>query len=141
MVLIARSGRQIEFAAGVLYEKAHVPPSNDLRALFWVDQNSIIGWVVGFTGWIGKTVQMHVANISTTRYLPRALRDASFDWAFNYHNLDLVFVVVNSLNDASMNLTERLGYKEKTRWEDMHDDGGDLVLKEMYKKDCRWIKH
>jgi len=45
------------------------------------------------------------------------------------------------LNDASMNLTERLGYKEKTRWENMHDDGGDLVLKEMYKKDCRWIKH
>lgn len=34
----------------------------------------------------------------------------------------------------------KLGFKEKTRWENMHDDGGDIVVLEMYKNDCRWLR-
>ena len=27
------------------------------------------------------------------------------------------------------------------RWKGMHDDGGDLILLEMQKENCKWIEH
>jgi hypothetical protein len=39
-----------------------------------------------------------------------------------------------------MNYDKKLGFTELVRLEGMHDDGGDLVVLEMNKTDCRWIK-
>jgi hypothetical protein len=39
-----------------------------------------------------------------------------------------------------MNYDKKLGFTEVVRLEGMHDDGGDLVVLEMNKADCRWIR-
>ena len=119
-----------ELSAGILYERALVQPTNDLKSLLWYSKRGTIDWVVGYTAWIGKTVQMHVVCVGEHKYTPKPL---------NKCGVDIVFGVVNSLNDNVLKYDIKLGFKEKMRWEGMHDDGGDLILLEMHKRDCKWI--
>jgi len=39
-----------------------------------------------------------------------------------------------------MEYDQKLGFKEATRFEGVHDNGGDIVVFCMNKADCRWIK-
>ena len=129
-----------ELSAGILYERALVQPTNDLKSLLWYSKRGTIDWVVGYTAWIGKTVQMHVACVGGYKYTPKSLLYAAFDYPFNKCGVDIVFGVVNSLNNNVLKFDLKLGFKEKMRWEKMHDDGGDLILLEMHKKNCKWIR-
>jgi hypothetical protein len=39
-----------------------------------------------------------------------------------------------------MEYDQKLGFKEAVRFPGVHCDGGDLVVFEMNKADCRWIR-
>jgi len=39
-----------------------------------------------------------------------------------------------------MEYDQKLGFKEAVRFPGVHDNGGDLVVFEMNKSDCRWIR-
>ena len=84
---------------------------------------------------------MHVARMGEYKYTPKPLIYAAFDYPFNKYGVDIIFGVVNSMNTNALEFDQKLGFKEKIRWNGMHDDGGDLILLEMHKKDCKWIKH
>jgi|TARA_R110002020_G_C16022634_1_gene752099 L-amino acid N-acyltransferase YncA len=139
MVVVANTQKQIELAAGILYERAFVQPTNDLKALFWYSKKGSIDWVVGYNTWIGRTVQMHV--VSSGESNPKTLAFAAYDYPFNQCGVDIIFGVINSLNKRSITLAEKAGFNEKMRWDKMHDNGGDIVLMEMKKTNCKWIKH
>jgi RimJ/RimL family protein N-acetyltransferase len=64
----------------------------------------------------------------------------AFDYPFNFLGLEKVFGIVNSLNTRAMEYDKKVGFKEVIRFPGMHGDGGDLVVFEMNKVDCRWIK-
>jgi len=139
MVVEAKTVNTLQIAAGILYERAFVQPSNDLRALLWYSKKGTIDWVVGYNNWIGKTVQMHV--VSSGESNPKTLAFAAYDYPFNQCGIDIIFGVINSLNKKSIILAEKAGFTEKERWEKMHDNGGDIVLMEMKKENCKWIRH
>ena len=40
----------------------------------------------------------------------------------------------------AMDYDKKLGFNEVLRFAGMHDDGGDLVVLEMNKANCRWIR-
>jgi L-amino acid N-acyltransferase YncA len=126
-------------AASMLLKEIGVQPCNDLEAVFWTDNQNNIEWVAGYTAFIGKTCQMHVIGFNKA-YCPRKFLQGAFDYAFNFRSRDKVFGVVNSNNKESMEYTQRVGFKEATRFSKMHDDDGDLVVHEMDKANCRWIK-
>lgn len=139
MLQSAQSNEAKNVAAKILLKEVGVQPCGDLQALFWVDQDNKIEWVVGFTAFIGKTCQMHVVNL-TDSYTPKGLLHGAFDFPFNHCGLEKVFGIVNSKNERAMQYDQKLGFKEALRFNGMHDDGGDLVVFEMNKADCRWIK-
>ena len=139
MVIEATTQDQIRLAAGILYERALVQPTNDLKALFWYSKKGSIDWVVGYNTWIGRTVQMHVA--SSKKSSPKKLVFAAYDYPFNKWGVDIIFGVINSLNTSSINLAIKAGFKESNRWPHMHDNNGDIVLMEMRKETCKWIKN
>jgi hypothetical protein len=122
-----------------LLEHVGVQPCGDLEALFWVDEENKIEWVIGYTAFIGKTCQMHMINLKGG-YTPKGLLFGAFDYPFNYCGIEKVFGIVNSKNERAMQYDQKLGFKEALRFNEMHDDGGDLVVFEMNKADCRWIK-
>jgi hypothetical protein len=107
--------------------------------LFWVGEKNKIEWVIGYTAFIGKTCQMHMVNLKGG-YTPKGLLFGAFDYPFNYMGVEKAIGVLNSLNTKAVEYDKKLGFAEVLRLEGMHDDGGDLIVMEMNKADCRWIK-
>ena len=129
-----------QLAAEILNKEIHVKPTSDLQAIFWANpETNVIEWVIGFDGFIGKTCQIHVVNFQK-KYTPRKLLFAVFDYAFNTAGVETLIGVVNSNNEEAMKYDQNLGFKEVCCLEGMHDDGGDLVLFQMKKADCRFIR-
>ena len=139
MLQSAQSFEAKQRAAEILLEHVGVQPCGDLQALFWVDEENKIEWVIGYTAFIGKTCQMHMVNLKGG-YTPKGLLFGAFDYPFNYLGIEKAFGIVNSLNTKAIEYDKKLGFKEAIRFPGMHCDGGDLVVFEMNKADCRWIK-
>jgi hypothetical protein len=139
MLQSAQSLEAKNVAASILLKEVGVQPCGDLQALFWTDEENKIEWVIGYTAFIGKTCQMHMVNLKGG-YTPKKLLFGAFDYPFNHCKLEKVFGIVNSKNVRAMEYDQKLGFTEAKRFTGMHDDEGDLVVFEMNKADCRWIK-
>jgi hypothetical protein len=139
MICSAQTPEARQIASDILLREVGVQPCGDLQALFWVDEQDKIEWVIGYTAFIGKTCQMHMVNLKGG-YTPKQLLKASFDYPFNQLGIEKAFGIVNSNNVKAIQYDQKLGFKEAVRFAGMHDDGGDLVVFEMDKSDCRWIR-
>jgi L-amino acid N-acyltransferase YncA len=139
MICSAQTPEARQIASDILLREIGVQPCGDLQALFWVDEQDKIEWVIGYTAFIGKTCQMHMVNLKGG-YTPKQLLKASFDYPFNQLGIEKAFGIVNSNNVKAIEYDQKLGFKEAVRFAGMHDDGGDLVVFEMDKADCRWIR-
>jgi len=139
MLQSAQTFEARQVASEILLREVGLQPCGDLEALFWTDEKDNIEWVIGYTAFIGKTCQMHMVNLKGG-YTPKGLLFGAFDYPFNYCGLEKVFGIVNSLNEKAMEYDQKLGFEEAIRFPKMHADGGDMVVFEMNKADCRWIR-
>lgn len=139
MLVRAESVELRGVAATILQNEIGVQPCADLQAIFWIDEKGDVEWVVGYTAFIGKTCQMHMVNLKGG-YTPKKLLRDAFSYAFEDCGREKVLGVVNSLNTKAMDYDKKLGFNEILRFDGMHDDGGDLVVLEMNKANCRWLK-
>jgi len=139
MLWVANTLELKDIAAKILFNEIGVQRCDDLQAIFWADEKNDVEWCIGYTAFIGKTCQMHMVNLKGG-YTPKQLLKAAFDYPFNQCKLELVFGIVNSNNVKAMEYDQKLGFTEAKRFAGMHDDGGDLVVFEMNKADCRWIR-
>jgi hypothetical protein len=139
MLQSAQTFEARQIAAEILLREVGLQPCGDMQALFWTDEKDSIEWVIGYTAFIGKTCQMHMVNLKGG-YTPKGLLFGAFDYPFNYCGLEKVFGVVNSLNTKAMEYDQKLGFKEAVRFPKMHANGGDMIIFEMDKTDCKWIK-
>jgi len=139
MLVVANTPELKNIAIQILLNEIGVQPCGDLQALFWANKEQQIEWVIGYTAFIGKTCQMHMVNLKGG-YTPKELLKAAFDYPFNQCGIEKTFGIVNSNNVKAMEYDQKLGFTEAKRFEKMHDDGGDIVVFEMNKADCRWIK-
>ena len=139
MLCSAQTPEAKKIASDILFREVGVQPCGDLQAIFWVNEDNLIEWVIGYTAFIGKTCQMHMVNLKGG-YTPKQLLRAAFEYPFNQLGIEKAFGIVNSLNTKAMEYDKKLGFKEAVRFAGMHEDGGDLVVFEMNKADCRWIR-
>jgi hypothetical protein len=139
MICSAQTPDSLKMASDILFKEIGVQPSADLQAIFWVNDSNQIEWVIGYNAFIGKTCQMHMVNLKGG-YTPKKLLFAAFDYPFNHRGIEKTFGIVNSQNTKAMEYDQKLGFKEIIRFPQMHCDGGDLVVFEMNKADCRWIR-
>lgn len=140
MLFVANSPELKQLASEILLKEIGVQPSADLQALFWASsKTNEIEWCIGYTSFLGKTCQIHVVNFNK-KYTPRKLLWAAFDYPFNQAGVETLIGIVNSKNELAMKYDQNLGFKEVYRFEGVHDEGGDVVVFEMKKQDCRFIK-
>jgi RimJ/RimL family protein N-acetyltransferase len=139
MLRMATTDEAKSLAATILLDSVGVEPCRDLEAFFWVGEDNRILWVVGYTGFIGKVCQIHVVNKSKTLYTPKKLLFAAFDYPFNYRGVEKILATMNSTNPHAIAYNDKLGFNEIYRFKGMHSDGGDIVLRELNKADCRWL--
>ena len=139
-MLVAANTQELKnIAIQILLNEIGVQPCGDLQALFWANKEKQIEWVIGYTAFIGKTCQMHMVNLKGG-YTPKELLKAAFDYPFNQCGIEKTLGIVNSNNEKAMEYDKKLGFTEKMRFDKLHDDGGDIVVFEMNKADCRWIR-
>ena len=140
MLIVADSPKLKELAAEILLKEIGVQPSADQQAILWANaETKVIEWCIGFTNFIGKTCQIHVVNFNK-KYTPRKLLWATFDYPFRQLGLESLIGIVNSNNEQAMKYDQNLGFKEVHRFVGLHDNGGDIVIFEMKKDECRFVK-
>ena len=93
---------------------------------------------VGYNAFIGRTCCMHTVIKRPELLTARMVRQA-FEFPFVICNCEAVLGLVDSTNDAAMSFDLRLGFKEVHRIPNGGTEG-DLVLLQMLRADCRWLR-
>ena len=118
-------------------DRAALIVSPAFRALEALDAEGNILGMVGYDGWTPNSCCMHVAlesQIATRRLLTRA-----FTVPFRLGR-NVLLASVLSTNTKSLKFVKHLGFKVKARIQDGWSKGVDLVLFEMRRENCRWVK-
>lgn len=138
MIVIPQTPKEWHVATTFLGYHSGVAPSADMKIIGWEEQNSL-KLVVGFNGIMGKVCQIHVAMADGYHFTPRAMLEATFEYAFNQLGREKIIGVVNSKNEKALRYDLHLGFVEEHRMPEMHDDGGDIIILGMLKSQCRYL--
>jgi RimJ/RimL family protein N-acetyltransferase len=126
-----------EALVGALCEKIGLAPSPHIRCIGSISEDGkILKGVVGFDGYNGASVMMHVYGEGN--WISRDLLRTCFDYAFNHLNCNMVLGLVPSGNKSAVRLNKHLGFKVLMDVADAHPDGS-LILMSMRREDCRWV--
>lgn len=120
-----------------LNKRVGVPWSTDFRALARVVDKGIVG-VVGYEGFTGRAVRMHMAG-EGKRWITREFLTRAFRYPFITLDLPMVFGIVPSGNKAALEIDRRLGFTELMYVEGAHPDGG-LHFLQLKREDCRFLE-
>ena len=132
-----RVGAAPESHYGWLTERSGYQPAPDFRAVEATDGDRILA-MIGYDHFSPNGVQMHVAIESPTAI--RSLPWAAFHYPFIQLGLGVVFGLVAADNARCMSLARRLGFRETHRIRDGYAPGVDVVIFEMRREECRWLK-
>ncbi len=126
-----------------LVERTSCAITPGFRAIEAVDDEGRILGMVGFDGWWGEpgqggSVQMHVAIEKPIAV--RRLAPAAFDYVFRQAGKDVAIGVVPAHNRRALEFDLHLGFREVHRVRDGWARGDDVVLLEMRRDDCRFLR-
>lgn len=101
------------------------------------DTGHVVG-MVGFDRWTDNSAEMHVwlAQPSATR----ALLWPAFHYLFEQQNRGVAIGVVAASNARALRMDKHVGFVEVARIKDGKAQGEDLVLLELRKENCKWLK-
>ena len=140
MIIFPTNQEQWAALAEFLRDRAHVAASADMQMCAWVDQkNMALKMVVALNGFMGRVCQIHVAMEEDFHFTPKEMLAQVFNHAFNTCGRDMLLGIVNSNNLAAMKYDLNLGFEEAYRLKGMHDDGGDIVILQMTRENCRYL--
>lgn len=97
-----------------------------------------VGIAIGYASFIGRTCCMHTVISRPDLMTHRILREA-FEFPFLVCDLEVVFGLVDSTNEKALSFDKKLGFREFYRIPHAGIDG-DLVMLEMRRADCRWLR-
>lgn len=108
------------------------------RALEARDTAGRIRGVVAYDCWTENAVQAHMAVDAPVVW--RSLLPSVFTYPFLEAGKGLLLGIIPANNERSCNMTQRLGFREAYRVLDGWAVGVDLVVHEMRRHECRWLK-
>ena len=129
-------GQPVQVLYEWLNERVGLAWSDDFKAIGRVIGDELVG-VVGFTGFNGASMQMHMAGASKHWITRKFIREA-FRYAFETCGCKVVFGLVPSGNTVALGIDHRLGFKEVAMIPGAHPDGG-LHFLVLRREDCRWV--
>lgn len=130
------NGPQDALASWLCREIELVPTAN-LRCIGMVDDNGVLLGVVGFDGYNGASMEMHVAARSK-RWLNRKLLRAAFDYIFNVVGAKVAIGKVAGDNLDALRFDLKLGFELCATIPDGHPSGCLHVLM-MRREQCRFL--
>lgn len=122
---------------GWIAQRASLIVGDSFRAIEAVESDRILG-MVGYDGWTPNSCAMHVA-IDDKRAAHKLLRPA-FGIPFTELKKGVVLGSVLSTNAKALVLDRKLGFRQVARLRDVWQPGVDLIIFEMRREECRWLK-
>ena len=120
--------------------------SDDFRGVLYVPDEYMgtiakpehVAIAVGYNAFIGRTCCMH-SIIQRPELVTRKIVRETFEYPFEVCHCEAVLALVDSTNIAAINFDTKLGFREVHRipW---GGTDGDLVVLQMLKSECRWLK-
>jgi hypothetical protein len=126
-----------DLLASWLCKRIGLTPTPAIRCIGRLNAAGTLMGVVGFDGYNGASVQMHVAGDGN--WISRQLLWAAFDYPFNVMDCKVVFGLIPSGNRDAIRLNDHLGFQTDTVLPHAHPDGA-LIVMVMYREGCRWLK-
>lgn len=113
-------------------------PTPQLQVIGNVDPitNDILG-VVGYDDYTGASCTVHAAG--EAGWLSKTMLWVMFDYPFNQLNCNVILAATLSTNAHALKWNSKLGFKTECVLKGAHPRG-DLVIRSLYKKDCKWLK-
>lgn len=96
--------------------------------------------IVGYDNWTHNAVHMHVWSGSTRPWFDRYFLQEIFRYPFEICKKGLVIGYTQGDNAPVLEFSRRVGFRETYRVRDGWSLGTDLVIQEMRREECRWIK-
>lgn len=128
--------RNQDILASWLCKKIGYTPTPHIKCIGQINEHGDITGVVGFDGYNGTCVAMHVAGEGN--WCTRSLLFATFDYPFRALRCKVVLAFVPSGNIDALNFNKRIGFHLLTVIEGAHPDGA-LYILTMRPEQCRWL--
>ena len=103
-----------------------------------LERNGNLVAAVLYDNCTGRSVQMHVASDSTSRWMTREYLGICFDYPFNQLKVNKIIGLVDSTNLEAQRFDESIGFVEEHRIKDAGRHG-DLIIYSMTRDQCRWL--
>ena len=131
---------QKEFIGAWVAERiGNKTPWHCYEAIGIIKDGQIVGGAVIDNYIFEARCSVHCAGIGK-KWMTRDFLPVVFDYIFRQLKCNAVLNIVDSNNHASIKFTSHVGFKEIYRIKNGSHNGGDAVLFEMQKDDCKWIK-
>jgi hypothetical protein len=115
-----------------------VPWSEDFRAIGLVRDDCLVA-VAGYNAFCGRTCNMHAA-VDDASKITREFVRAAFSYVFEELDLVAVLAWMDSTKEKPLLIDLKAGFREVYRIPGSTLQGSDLVLIQMNREDCRWLR-
>lgn len=125
----------VEFVSKKIYGEGKFPP--DSPSIGIVENGEVIGGVV-YSMFTGNGIMMNVAS-SNRRWLNKTFLRAAFAYPFKQLGCTRVSGLVRVDNKDAQRFDEHLGFVREGLIREGDDDGTDLIMYGMLRRECRWL--
>lgn len=98
------------------------------------------GAMVIYDSWTPNAVQAHIYSTGPRYLLNREFLREVFTYPFIQCNKGIVFTITPANAEESLKVSAALGFREVYRQVDGWDAGVDMVVKEMRRNECRYLR-
>lgn len=126
----------VAFVSEKIYGKDRFP--DDSPSIGVIEDGEIVGGVV-YSMYTGNGIMMNVASNGTKRWMCREFLRAAFAYPFKQLGCTRVSGLVRVDNLAAQKYDEHLGFVREGLIREGDDDGTDLIMYGMLRRECRWL--
>lgn len=125
----------VAFVSEKIYGKDRFP--DDSPSIGVIEDGEIVGGVV-YSMYTGNGIMMNVAS-SNRRWLTRTFLRAAFAYPFKQLGCTRVSGLVRVDNADAQRFDEHLGFVREGLIREGDEDGTDLIMYGMLRRECRWL--
>jgi RimJ/RimL family protein N-acetyltransferase len=104
----------------------------------WLRRGEMVAAVV-FENYNQRNIWVHVAAIPGRLWLTRVSVRAPFLYAFKVCGVDRISGTIDASNADSCRFAEHLGFRVEATLAGAAEDGGDVLIYVLWRKDCRYV--
>ena len=121
-------------------DRIHLIPVADAKGIAAESDDGTILSVCMMDTWLENSVQVHIAIDNPICLKGYTYIREVFTYIFDTAKRGIAIGTVSSDNEKALRFDKKIGFREVARIRDGHRKGVDIVLLELRREYCKWIK-